>query len=684
EYTLDGEGMGNIIHDFSWPHTKFPSHVTPTVPGSILEGGELGYSLSTAYGAVLDNPNLIAAAIVGDGESETGPIAAAWHSNKFLNPKTSGAVLPIIHVNGYKISNPTLLATMSDKEATDLFNGYGYEPIIVSAPNMEKKMMDAMERAYQKIRKIQKKARSSKKAVLKPRWPMIIFRSQKGWKGVKRYKGHAIEGSFHSHGVPIPHPSKDPKALKIIEKWLKSYSFNDLVDKKGRPLPEVTEFLPKEKLRIGMNKHAIGGNMCKDIKLPALGKFAIKIGKRGSKILSSMRTGALMLGDIFKKNKDNFRLFCPDELESNKLADVFNVTKRAYMWPTSKNDEFMDPEGRVMEILSEHTLQGWMQGYNLTGRYGIFVSYEAFTPIIASMVDQYAKFLKQSFDVKWRTPVPPSIYLLSSVGWRQDHNGYSHQNPSFVSGVLQKHGEFCQIYYPSDANSLLAAYEETLQRKDSIAVIVAGKRHLPQWLSLKEAREQAKNGIAIWDWVGGKKASKDPDVVLASAGDYITKEALMAVKLCKQLIPEMKIRYVNVSELTSMCLGDYYMHPKSCNTEKKINNYFTEDKPVIFSYHGYTNDLEQILWPYVCSDRFHLHGYQEQGSTTTPFDMTMVNNVSRYHLAMDMIRKACKQNKKLMKKGEEACINLGEIMEYHQKYICEKGDDPREIVDAKW
>lgn len=686
DYPRNAQGMGKLIHDFSWPHTLFPSHVTPGVPGSILEGGELGYSLGTAYGAVMDNPNLIAVAIVGDGEAETGPIAAAWHSNKFLNPRVSGAVLPIVHINGYKISNPTLFGRMDDAELKALFTGYGYEPMIVEAPNLEKKMMETMEKAYQKIRAIQKKARASKKPYLKPKWPVILLRSPKGWKGIQKFHGHSVEGSFRAHGVPVDHPKKDPLARKAIEAWLKMYKIHELVDAQGRPKPEILEFVPTGSKRIGLCKHAVGGNMMQPLKLPALSKYALKITKRGALQSGSTPVGAQFLRDVIKLNPKNFRIFCPDELESNLIKAPFEITGRGFMWPLNKNDEHMQADGRILEILSEHTLQAWMMGYTLTGRYGFFSSYEAFLTIIASMVDQYAKFLKQSFKIQWRKPVPPLVYHLASVGWRQEHNGYSHQNPSFVSNVLQKHGEFCQVYYPADANSFLVALEEAYQRPNTINVIVADKREVPQWQTLAEAREQAKHGIGIWEWVGGKEATKHPDVVLASAGDYMTQEALHAVKLCKELVPEMRVRYVNISEVTGLCMGDYCSasHSHAALTREAVEKYFTTDKPVIINYHGYTNDMEQILWPFVDAKRVSIHGYQERGSTTTPFDLKVTNEVDFYHLSMDMIRQASKTNKAVAKKRDKLIQMLTAKIAEHQKYICEFGDDPEEVKVLRW
>lgn len=683
EYSVDKKGMGRIVKDFSWPHSPFPSHVTPTVPGSILEGGELGYSLSTAFGAVLDNPDLIAVAVVGDGEAETGPIATAWHSNKFLNPKTCGAVLPIVHINGYKISNPTLYGTMSDAELRQLFKGYGYEPLIVKGNKVEEEMFEASEKAYQMIRKIQADARSGKK-VEKPKWPVILVRTPKGWKGVEQYHGHQVENSFHSHGIPIDHPKKDADALETVKKWLESYKVNELVDKKGRPKKEILEFVPKGKWRMGMCEHAIGGKFYKKMKLPRLAKYQQSFKKRGSKCASSMLTAGDFFRDLIEKNPKDFRMFCPDEIESNKLGAVFEKTSRAYIWPLQKNDEDMGREGRVMEMLSEHTLQGWYSGYLLTGRQGALISYEAFLGIISTMVDQYAKFLDQALKVKWRKPVAAAVYILSSLGWRQDHNGFSHQNPSFVSNVLQKHGQFSQIYYPADANSMLVALEETLTKKDAICVIVAGKRDLPQWLSLKEAKEQAKKGLGVWEWVGGKQASKDPDVVLASAGDYLTQEALYAVKLCKDLVPELKIRYVNVSELTSIGLGDYCSATQSCLTQEGVDEYFTKDRPVVFNYHGYVNDIEQLLWGHADPKRFVIHGYQERGSTTTPFDIKVANKVSCYHLAIDLIEQGSKKNKKVSRKKKKLIEQLEKTIKEHQDYIVEHGDDPESIKDLKW
>lgn len=680
------EGMGHIIKDFSWPHSGFPSHVTPGVPGSILEGGELGYSLSTAYGSVLDNPDLITAVVVGDGESESGPLAAAWHSNKFLNPKTSGAVLPIVHVNGYKISNPTILGTMDDKEITKLFEGYGYSVKIVTGDNLYKKMIRTMEESYREIRQIQNAARKQgAKPVFKPKWPVIILRSPKGWHGIHDYGGELIEGSYRSHGIPLDSVPKDEKQFEAVKKWLESYNIQEMVDKEGKPKPELLQFVPTGKKRMGMCKHAVGGNLLKNIKTPALSKFEVKFKKRGQLCVSSMENAGKYLRDVFKNNPQNFRLMCPDEVESNKLAGVFEATKRAYIWPLQKTDTDINADGRVMEMLSEHTLNGWLQGYILTGRHGIFVSYEAFTTIISSMVDQFAKFMKQSFQVSWRKPLSSAVYLLSSVGWRQDHNGYSHQNPSFVSNVLEKHGEFTQVYYPADSNSMMVALDEAMNKKDGISVIVCGKRPLLQWLTMKEAIEQAKYGVGIWDWVAGKESCKNPDVVMASTGDYITLESMLGVKLCQELCPELKIRFVNVSEISGISLGDYCT--RFCRrdmTPKKFAYYFTKDKPVVFNYHGYVSDIQHILWEHAQSERFSIHGYTEEGSTTTPFDMAICNKVSRYHIAIDLLEQGAKNNKKVAAKKSEIIKKINTQIAEHRKYIDKYGDDPEHVKKAVW
>jgi xylulose-5-phosphate/fructose-6-phosphate phosphoketolase len=682
----NNEGTSNLIHMFSWPG-GFPSHTNPGTPGAILEGGELGYSLATSFGAVMDNPDLIVTCVVGDGEAETGPLATAWHGNKFLNPRTSGAVLPILHANGYKITGPTIFATMSDEELTHLFTGYGYEPMIVScehitSPEAHADMDAALETAYKRIRAIQKKARSSKKPYLKPKWPMIVFRSPKGDTGIKKADGHKVAGLYYAHGIPINDPRTNPEHFQLVKHWLESYHFNELLDSKGQPLPEVLTYVPKGNLRMGKNKHANGGEMLKALKLPPIKNYAVKVTKRGPQTMSSnTAVSAKMLRDVIKLNPKNFRFMCPDETESNKFMDLFQVTERAYMWPVHEYDESVGPNGRVMEVLSEHNLQGWLQGYLLTGRHGIFVTYEAFATIVASMVDQYAKFLKQSSKVKWRKPVASLNYLLTSVGWRQEHNGFSHQNPSFVSNVLEKHGKFCSVYFPADANSMLAIMEDCLKRTNGINVIVAGKNPLPQWLTLEEAREELKTGIGVWNWVD-PEGTKDPDIVMAATGDALVQESMAAIQLLKENVPELKTRFVNVSELTALGIGDE-RHPLGIDN-KKFEEIFTTDKPIIYNFHGYTGVIKKLIFGHEHAERFSIHGYNEEGTTTTPFEMMVLNKSSRFHLAIEVLQKASKSNPAVAAKAPTVIKRFEQLIADHEIYIRKFGKDNPEVDNWQW
>lgn len=688
-YELNKEGTSKLIKMFSWPG-GFPSHTNPGTPGSILEGGELGYSLATAYGAVLDNPNLIAACVVGDGEAETGPLATAWHSNKYLNPKKDGAVIPILHANGYKITSPTIYASMNDEELTQLFNGFGYEVKIVdvrhSDLNEQETLMNAMEWAYQTIKRIQNKARSSKKPLLKPRWPMIVVRSLKGQTGVKELQGHKIEGTYRSHGIPLQKPKTDALEFQKLKAWLESYRIHELIDKKGAPLPEVMQYVPKGKYRLGMNPHTNGGKLLKELKLPNLKKYEQKASSKKAYYTASSTTSASdYMSDIFTLNAKttNFRFMCPDETESNKFQSLFKATKRAFQWPLKSYDENLSPDGRVMEMLSEHTLMGWLEGYLLTGRHGIFVTYEAFAMIIASMTDQYAKFIKQALRTKWRKPVASLNILLTSVGWRQEHNGYSHQNPGFISNILEKHGPFCSAYFPADANSLLVTLEDCFRRKNSVNVIVAGKQNLPQWLTLEQAREELKTGIGIWNWIHfDKSRSKNPDVVFAASGDELLQEAMAAISLLHKDIPELKIRMVNVSELTALGLGDE-KHPLSLN-EKQFENYFTKDKPVIYNFHGYPGVIRNLLFGRKNTDRFSIHGYIEEGTTTTPFEMLVLNKASRYHLAIDALQKVSAQNRSIAKKASALIKKYEQKLKAHKAYIAKYGKDMPEVDNWKW
>jgi xylulose-5-phosphate/fructose-6-phosphate phosphoketolase len=680
----DKNGTGALIKMFSWPG-GFPSHSNPGTPGAILEGGELGYSLATAYGSVMDNPDLITACVIGDGEAETGPLAGSWNGNKFLNPKTSGAVLPILHINGYKITSPTIYSTMSDKELTDIFTGFGYDVKILNCQHVHDKsshvkMIAALENTYQKIRAIQKKARASRLPILKPKWPMLIVRSLKGDTGIKMADGHKVEGSFHSHGIPIGDPRQNPEHFKLVKNWLESYRVSELVDQKGRPKPEVLTFIPPEKLRMGRNRHANGGELLKELNLPPLGKYALKIKTRGTATASSTSESAKYIRDIIKQNPKNFRFMCPDETESNKFQTLFEATSRAYMWPIQSYDENLAPDGRVMEILSEHNLQGWLQGYLLTGRHGIFVTYEAFATIVASMVDQFAKFIKQCAKVPWRKPVASLNYLLTSVGWRQEHNGYSHQNPSFVSGILEKHGKFCSAYFPADANSLLVILEDCFKRKNGINVIVAGKQPLPQWLTLKEAKEELKKGIGIWSWINPAHA-KTPDVVMAATGDALVQESMAAIHLLKENCPELKLRFVNVSELTALGIGDE-KHPLGLSN-KDFEHYFTKNKPIIYNFHGYPGVIKKLIFGHPHAERFSIHGYMEEGTTTTPFEMMALNRTSRYHLAIEALEKGAKSNPAIAKKAPNLIRLFAKKLADHEIYIREYGKDNPEVENWK-
>lgn len=680
QYPLDSKGTGAFIKNFSWPG-GFPSHLNPGTPGSILEGGELGYSLSTAFGAVMDNPDLIAVCIVGDGEAETGPLSAAWHSNKFLNPAQSGAVLPILHDNGYKISGPTIYGAMKDHELINLFSGFGYEPRIVEGANLHSKMIDAMQWAVSSILRIQKKAGSGAKIVM-PKWPMIILRSLKGWTGPKQMEGKKIEGNYRSHGIPLSDPKTNSKTFKLLEEWLKSYRIEELIDKRGRPLPEVLEFVPRGEARMGKNKHTFGGNVRKKLKVPELNQFEVKIVKKGEVSARNTEIGAKLVGAIFQENdsEKNFRFFCPDETESNKMGSLFKISSRPFMWPLKSYDENMSADGRIMEMLSEHTLQGWFQGYLLTGRHGLFATYEAFATVVTSMVDQYAKFIKQSTKVSWRKPISSLNYLLTSLGWRQEHNGYSHQNPGFISGILEKHGEFASVYFPPDANSLLVTLQDCFLRKNAINVIVVGKQPLPQWLSLDEARKQLKTGVEIWDFA--HPGSKNPDIVMASAGDYMTLETMAAISILKKIAPGLNVRYVNVSELTSLGIGDE-RHPLRLS-DKQFEKYFTADRPIIFNFHGYPDVIKKLVFGHPAHSRFSIHGYIEEGTTTTPFDMHVRNKTSRFHLAMDAIVQGSKVNASVAKKAPRLLATLERKLTQHQKYILKHGKDMPEIDEWKW
>jgi xylulose-5-phosphate/fructose-6-phosphate phosphoketolase len=687
EYTRDYKGLGRMMKDFSWPY-KLPSHVTPAVPGSILEGGELGYSLSTAFGAVMDKPEMLVFCVVGDGESETGATAAAWHSNKFLNPKESGAVLPIVHVNGYKISGPTIYSTMSDEELDNLFKGYGYFPLFVEQKDDDgffMQMADKMEQAYQMIQSIQKKARKEHK-IFKPIWPMIVLRSKKGWTGVKRIGDHKIEDNFRSHGVPMTDVKKNPEQFKALEKWLNSYNINQLVDRNGRPLGKLYKYIPKNDLRLGTLKEANAGQLVKDLPMPKIDKYEFK-GRHGQ--LEGRNTAIMTewLSDLMvedaKKNK-MIRFFCPDETDSNKFTKLIDTVGREYIWPVKKDDENIVNQGRVSEMLSEQTLQGWLQGYNLTGRYGIFCTYEAFAMITASMVDQHLKFIKQASRIKWRKPIPSLNYILSSVEWRQEHNGYSHQNPSFISNVLEKHGNISSVFFPCDGNTLLVVMEECLKRRNFVNVIEACKQEIPQWQTLSEAREQLKKGISTWEWVDPQGA-RNPDIVFSAAGDYMVEEMMAAIDILKNEFPEFKIRFVNVLEMTANGIGSVN-NPIGWKNLKDFYKYYTEDKPVIFNFHGYPQLVQKLLWGVPDQERFVVNGYQEEGSTTTPFDMHVRNGTSRFQIVIEAMQAAgiVSKDQQFAKRAWAILKKYQKRLVDHKQYVIANGKDFADVADWRW
>ncbi|MBC8163257.1 MAG: phosphoketolase family protein [Roseiflexaceae bacterium] len=677
ELTRDRAGLSRLVRGFSWPG-GFPSHLSPGTPGTIHEGGELGYALATAFGAAFDNPDLLVACIVGDGEAETGPTATAWHGVKYLDPVTCGAVLPILHLNGYKISSPSIFGTMDNQELLALFHGYGYAPLLVDAPDYDEALADALEQSYVGILAIQQAARSVG-ARLRPRWPMLILRTPKGWSGIKELDGKPVEGSFRSHQVPVEDVRENPQHLALLEGWLRSYHPEELFDQDGRSLPDIVATCPDGNRRMGMNEHAYGGRIRRDLPLPRWQRYGADVGTPGSARASSMRALGPYLRDVIRQTEAtrNFRIVCPDELESNRLDAVFEATSRAYVWPIKDTDEHLAPDGRVMEILSEHTCQGWLEGYLLTGRHGLFPCYEAFIAIIDSMVNQYAKFLKQSAEIPWRTPIASLNILLTSEGWRQDHNGYSHQGPGFIDHLLNKKASAVRVYLPPDANCTLQTIDHCLRSTNYINLVIASKQPMPQWLAPDAAYEHCKAGASIWRWASTDDGDQ-PDVVLAAAGDNPTLELLAAVRLLHHEVPELRVRVVNVTDL--MTLGTQNEHPHGL-TETAFAALFTSDRPVIFNFHGYPNAVQALLFERPNVHRFAINGYREEGTTTTPLDMHIRNGTSRYHLVMQAAQAAPQLDpqrvQQIVAKYEQQLVD-------HRHYIEQHGDDPAEVRDWSW
>jgi xylulose-5-phosphate/fructose-6-phosphate phosphoketolase len=673
----DEEGIRKLFNQFSWPG-GIPSHAAPETPGSIHEGGELGYSLLHGYGAVFDNPDLIACCVVGDGEAESGPCATSWHSNKFLNPSRDGAVLPILHLNGYKIAGPTVLARLPEEELRSLFAGYGHEPFFVEGHEpeaMHRRMAETLDRAVDRIASFQTSARTSGYKE-RPRWPVIILRTPKGWTGPKVVDGKQVEGSFRAHQVPVANPRRNPEHLHILEAWLRSYRPEELFDKSGRFLSELATLAPQGDLRMGMNPHANGGRLLRSLDLPDFRDYAVAVERPGDVEAESTRVLGRFLRDVMSRNASNFRLMGPDETSSNRLDAVFEVTDRVSTARILESDEHVTPDGRVMEILSEHMCEGWLEGYLLTGRHGLFSCYEAFIHIIDSMFNQHAKWLKVTCGIPWRKPIASLNYLLSSHVWRQDHNGFSHQDPGFIDHVANKKAEVVRVYLPPDANTLLSVMDHCLRSRNYVNVIVAGKQPELQWLDMDSAVRHCEAGIGIWEWASSD-GGRNPDLVLACAGDVPTLEVLAARTLLTEWLPDLRVRVVNVVDL--MRLQPESEHPHGL-PDDDFDLLFTTDRPVVFAYHGYPSLVHKLTYRRRNHPNIHVRGYKEEGTTTTPFDMVVRNNMDRFQLAIDSLKRLPKWEMRSAAAVEAFRAKLAS----HAAYVVEHGEDLPEIQSWRW
>ncbi|HEU5278023.1 MAG TPA: phosphoketolase family protein [Gaiellaceae bacterium] len=676
----DEPGLRELFRQFSFPG-GIPSHVAPETPGSIHEGGELGYALAHAYGAAFDNPDLLVACVVGDGEAETGPLATSWHGNKFLSPRTDGAVLPILHLNGYKIANPTVLARIPERELDALMHGYGHEPLQVAFTpdddhlDVHRRFAAVLDEALDRIEEIQNGARADG-STQRPAWPMIVLRSPKGWTGPRDVDGLPMEGTWRSHQVPMTDVRSNPDHLRLLEEWLRSYGPEELFDEQGRLVPELAELAPHGDRRMSASPHANGGLVLRDLDLPDFRDYALDVKQPGVEFAESTRVLGSFLSDVIARNRDNFLLFGPDETSSNRLGDVFEVTSRRWLAESAPTDEGLADDGRVLEILSEHLCEGWLEGYLLTGRHGLFNCYEAFIHIVDSMFNQHAKWLKVTRAIPWRRPIASLNYLLSSHVWRQDHNGFSHQDPGFIDHVVNKKAEIIRVYLPPDANTLLSVADHCLRSRNYVNVIVAGKQPALQFLSMDEAILHCTRGIGIWDWASNDEAA-EPDVVLGCCGDVPTLETLAAAAILRERLPELRVRVVNVVDL--MRLQPDTEHPHGLSDDE-FDSLFTTDRPVVFAYHGYPWLIHRLTYRRTNHSNLHVRGYKEEGTTTTPFDMVMLNDLDRFHLVTDVIDRL----PQLAGKADHLRQEMVDSRLSARAYGREHGEDPPELRDWTW